>query len=453
MLAMLSSVPYQVEHIYNPVSTQIVLNYLDRLGLKTIFGDNLLLVSDHQAHTSTENADNKPTLGTEDKLTYTVTTSMNVADLEFGEHGTNNFSPLSEGTWQNIRPVFFDDETKTVLRIFSTPMIINLECVANFKLRSVAYDFLSCVLNNLRSTQEYQVNEVFFDYQIPTHILSLLYVVFKMSGNTPELFRSYLQLRSANRIGVAVNKHQPERTAAIIREHLTSVITKVACAQSQPEANKMEQASTSYRVNFSIKVQLRRPDMLMLHYPPVVRNRLLPKEYILIKPEQIKPSPNAPSPFIAEQHYRQLLDSQWNIPISAVRMPWYDIWDLPANSFMPYLHYSPILSMLVLLDDEVDQQASTTIDLTQLGEVKLVQSVLDGLQEEDPFNFGSKYHLCLYHNNDLVDYKYLTWEYPNLTIKNRKITGTYRVILFVRTIDFTATFLPLRTIIADIEVY
>ena len=425
-------------HVAVPVAQQVARKLLNELRCRDIFADRLYFKGDFLAASKSTNNDNTVILK-EDRATFTIEPNFNPMTTKWTTAQFQHLiGPLfSPRDIEGNRPVFKDSYTNMTLLEHQVPCSIVVRCKFTFMDRNIAYDIFSRLHTKYRNGEMFMQTDLCYDYRLPTDIYSILYYASQLRKVEPNLFVDYLSNYSNGGITLNYNRDDNSKRELVVLRNAFQTLSQIEYDEERPAPNVTEQSPDAYDLEFTVTMQFTRPNTLILSYPIVVCNTLLPKELIPISPMSALP-PIKPKyiSFDVENFVNDL-------PATAMvkdefKAPWYDDWEVPMSSGFLKLGYQPFVILAVLLDDPTNEEGVTVIDLkADFGGGRLSDDLVASLQAQEVLSTypDSKYTLTLYSNNNIVDPELLTLtDDLILTIPNRDLTPIYHLVISEREI-------------------
>lgn len=428
-------------HCLDPVTEQAVRNFINTLGLKDVFKDNIYINTDHTSTSKTTDENHNPKL-LDNRFTCQATPVLNPLNIKWPTVNSNTFvgrgTPLSN--IHNVYPVYQDLKADTNLVEHNVPCSINMECSMSFKDRSVGYEVASRLHNTYRDGELLLPTDLLYDYPLPEDIYTILYLVYKLRGlNTtikddgnPYTFLEYLREYSNNKISVNVNRNTSRKGfELIVQTSCYNCLAQIEYEQDKPDIQKSNQSTDLYILNFTITIQFSRVDLLYLSYPVVINNQLVPYEYVPYDIRETYTTSDPISPFMA---FKNRTDDTRQVEVSNVlQYPRYDRWVVPKNSGFKKIRYEEFFVAVLTLDLDLP---STDIDLTGDlgGGVGLRPEVITQLQKQGTASLYpyDMYNIAVYSNEFLIEPSSMTLtDGTLLSIPNRNKNRTYRLVLSV----------------------
>lgn len=441
MLTLTSSVPELAVHVFEPIMRQITHKIVYDIGMAAKLDNKFYYITDQTSSSKSTDENNNPTLR-ENRLTCTMRPNMNADSSKWEMATPSHFNGryISDRDMGERDPVFWDTSLGMVLSEHTVPCMMTFECVMTFKENSDAYQAMSRMNRYYGNTEKISINNLVFDYALPKDVYYIIYLIYKMNGGLQENFVDYLKTCSCNDIDVLVNRYNSALKELSVSKTACNGLATIEMTQDKPTEEKINQTPLTYNLEFVITLQFERVDLLILRYPPVVRNVLVPDYAVFVEPDKQWGNIVAFHPYINMENY---LKREMEYPqkergvvktVNCIRFPWYDRWMLPANSPLRALGYKPFFISIVLLDDIENEAGSTMIDLSAPldGYRSFVPEVIQMFQDIGSMTlFMEDYvNISVYANDKLVEPTMLEFtDGVHLNILNRDISKVYRLVI------------------------
>jgi hypothetical protein len=429
MLKLTSSVPDILHNTIFPVGQQVLNSVLGNIGLLRYFGNRI-----NYKATGINISDSSRTDGLPNMFDNRIDVDM-AYTFAFGEQKWDTTGAaidyqqlLRSAPLENIfKIVFHEPIGQFTLTEYERPLTITLNCSLKFNDIVLAMDAIqrlqSAYSNGITLTT---VERTYF---IPQLLYGALYKLFLLQGNEPATFMTYLEHWSGSRIVRTYNRHDTNDVALSIRRNHADLSTSIDFTQGSPEPIGNPKSPDMYGVNVTVTVQLSAPNMLVLTYPIVVKNTLVPRELIPIDDHDLHAPMIVTHPYFNLDRYYQLTCDPRLLPNAPYNIPWYDTWKPPTT--LP-LGHKPFFIAVILLDDHENTDGVTVIDVeTGLG-VDLVPAVIASLKlyGSECLSFRHNVNISVFKNNILIEPTTLTLVGGTvLTIPNRDLNAVYRLVI------------------------
>lgn len=452
----LATVPNQYQHIYEPIAKQILFWIIKDLGMQGVWSsDWISFTSEHGTPLRQKDRNNNLRLQMHNRIDCSIRLNMDVDTVKWSVAHERLTQHLELGT---VSPIVFHEKSSTLLSPW--PLATNLTLNINLMVTSlsVAHQLMDAISLTLNPNNPGYVVNFAFDFPIPDTALGILLEVFKLSGIPENAFIRALQEYSNNQLSISMNTQTNKRQITCKQSYENAMI-QIDMPVQEPNVVKVEQRTIGYSIPLEVTLQFHKPQAILVEYPIVVNNQHIPQ--ILIDPEVSTWPPGwvskydkAYSPFLNLALYEQFLEGQvTRIPM--VKAPYYDPWTPCSSTNFIQFGYKPFLSMVVLLDTGPDGKptGTTTIDLANLGDISLVQSVLDELKISggQALYYQDLYNVSIYANDMQVEPSSLTFDGQTLIMPHTDTNRVYRLILSVKEELLYARFISARVLVFDIN--
>lgn len=452
--------------ILEPVAEQVLRYIISRVGFSDIFGNNLLFNSTHEATSKTTN-DQEQRVLIEDKIICDVTNILSPTETPY--EGLNTTHITSEGyrlgKISNNYPMFSDIVNKVFLYSLDRPGAIQIEAEFVFKDRTIAYELGNRMFTMFSNGMTVPVIDLMFDYGVPENLLVAMYTLYKLTPwyQTDKVnFVDYLKEGSNAIIDVKVNKLINAHKQIIVQRTLKNCLIKLDFSDPNVNSEKKEKTPIKFNNRMTITVQFSKPSDMILSFPIMINNTLIP--YTLI-PEYANP-PQPPiyiHPEIPINNFIKHVDScfrdwcmlfwdrytlenltdpsRWESTLrdawthlkqtNYVRIPSYDNWMPPAEPRIPdSSFYNPIAVIIVTIDDTGILRLHWKNEIQPA--TKFSDATISYLQEHEDAIFydGLDFLVAVYRDDVMLDQSMLHNDKTYLIINSKKKNCIHRVVFY-----------------------
>ena len=371
-------------HIIEPVGHQIAHKIVQDLGIADLVGNRLNVDFGYQSMADTTDGENNAMLR-KNRMNFEVQVALLPTNSKWDmlTFNTQPGSGLGNHNRHNEFPVFADPDVAIALYERGLPCHMAIQCQLPLVDRRHAYRLSTAVYNRYIGGA---FNEhLAFSYSLPPHILNLLYGLYKLRRiDMP--FLQYLRTYSGNNFSLDVKRNNLNEAELVVLKTDLLALCEVEYAQDKPTEEKEGQTPKEYSLAFTYHIQFERPDLLMLDYPIVVDNQLVPQDMVPLNTSEPLATLKGPHPTMV-----------YNGPLSTICsmerpsrliFPVYDNWIVPEGSISRRFSYREFVVNAMLVDNE--ETGVTQIDLAGLlgGEYKLHPVVVDLLKLQGLESFG-----------------------------------------------------------------
>jgi hypothetical protein len=423
-------------HIHHTVSTQLVKKLTSEIFPEITFHDNFYLDTGYSVVQSyVDHNHNHKLKGTQ--LNVKAYPSLNVQNLKWssfsGLHDTSYYCSVAR---LNNHPVIFVDKSaKTFVSELSIPTAITLEFELELRQRDLTYALRDRLFRKYGNGHVH-TEIIEYTYPLPQNVILALYHIFKLRKfNSPITFEEYLQKGSNELIEKVVSKADlsgEKDVELVVPKQLANVHVEVEGNIDRPEENKIDKATTSYTLNFTLSAQYTRADMLIMKYPVVVDNQVIPSS--------LTPVPSsAHTPKMADPDYPEYGSSFETVRRaflcgglpSSIKIPYYDDWIRPESP-LESSSYREFASIVFTLDGP-----TTTLDLSEFSvkedqEYTIHPIILETLTkfQRAVFRVDSLLGLEIYADDDLIDPSVIQLNGTQITLNYYDPKCEYRLVLY-----------------------
>lgn len=426
-----SAISEQTDHIYDVITKQIAHKILRDINPLTPIEDKIYIDTGYSSPQSTTDGDNNSILRN-NKLIVKATPNTNPSSLKWdnitGQHVTGQY--INSRTLHNQFKMLFADKASGIfVREMNIPTSINLEFELELVSRDQAYEVPAQLFRRYATGQVF-TETVTYDYPIPNDILTLLFSLYKMRRlATPKTFREYIDICSNDKFTYNVSRAENRNIELVVPKTMIDTLCTLEYNEDKPEEIKVNRSANAYQIKFTVTLQFERADMLMMQYPCVVDNQLLPSNMIPLPKTTHIESLGGPHP---TKVFNDMAEQYSMVRVSEVRMPYYDDWLMPG-SIAQKRSYKEFLTAIFLVDEE-DPEKVTTLPLGEdLGDGDelhpIVKKILK-LQGNESFQTDCIFHIDVFWGDRIIEPNLLSLD-ENLVLKVpcKDINQTHRIVL------------------------
>lgn len=425
-------------HIVDPIVQQLVYSFLDQIGCRGVFGDDIRFITDYTNSSGVSDETLNPK-AVSNSLRCEVEMNQDPAEVKTGGSTLSDFSSQGQTYHLSNYPVFVDKNNHVCIYEHSVPTYMQLNLTAKFKTREEAYKFPTRVQQHYgRGT--YFSFDLMYDYPFPSAFIVALHSLYSMKRDEPRTFGEYIEECGQGFIGVRRGRHSSD-TEIVIQKMNTKVVAKIASRAEKVEAQKVEKYTQSYTYNCSLEFQFSRPSDMLISYPIIIDNKLVPGKLI---PDR----PWSTYTYIDEFSMDRNIDAvsrptfQMDEP-SPLQIPLYDRWRVPSNSALSIGDYRPFLIQAFLLDENEggEVKETTLVDLGSPFRVSgeedsptfsLSDDVKEYIRENGRkcFTINSKIYIAVFADNTQVEPRSLDIDEDlNVIVPLTDYSRVYRVVV------------------------
>ena len=408
-------------HIVDPVIHQLAHKVIDDLNLTRYIKNNIYIDTGFSAVKTTRD-DNHSAILNRNQLK--IQAEINITPNNVKWEATNFSHALGPAgmVQRNLSrdyPYIFND-TLNHIEIYQMllPTYINLNCTLSLMERTLAYEVPSLLYRRYPPGMVF-AREIFYDIPIPKDVFSMLFSLWKHKRYQKEdKFIDYIN-KYSNGFEFLIHRANTNKNELISKNVIINALVSTEYTDSKPEEVKINKMPLNYEIKFTIGIQFARPDMLVLKYPCVIDNTLLPDSLIVNPAKQESPmeSIQGTYPQSSLDWYIRRTKSRY-IDRTLVRFPYYDNWEVPGSSSIIKKNYHPWFISLFLMDEDKE------ITSLELGDVldeengyefhPILKEILK-IQGNESFNNGVLFNLSVFSNDTEVERSTLSMD-ENLTI-------------------------------------
>lgn len=393
-------VPEALDHIIEPVASQVLKYVIDQLGKTETFGDRVELWSDFRNTSKTLDQNGNPLLRP-NRVRARLSPNVNPASLKW--EGQHTGQVLGNASAQAANPsgvtaaqrqpwingafgkrhfqVFDDNEFAISLEEYVIGSAMSMQVEMELDSITEATDILSRLYQFFTNGQMMGYVDVQYDYPLPNEIQAVLGHLYSLRGpqkedGSDDTCWKWLQKYSKNAISLLINRNKPINSEVVVNKNQFQAWMEIECSQEYPEPLDPDGA----KITFTINIQYARVNMLMLDYPPVVNNKYVKIEYVPM-PTTYRQASSSPiiwqNPAVSEYWKSLVRDKgEWE----PVHYPWWDNWFMPSDSNIAKKGFKPIYTCAITLDNPENPEGETVIDLIDgLPGVTLCDAIVEEL--------------------------------------------------------------------------
>lgn len=181
--------------------------------------------------------------------------------------------------YPNCYPIFMD----AALKVFVTPTIVETKTTVNVRFvcssRVKAEQWMQSIRRQVAQKAYNPIHTLSFYYPIPTEYMYVLSVIHQMrenQGGYQQSFGEWLKANLTPRFSVVTNQ-AGRGSQFVIRETQTNIIGYYEFGEEVEKIEK-EEGAGAFAVNFSYSFHAERPENMVMEYPIVIHNQIIPKE-------------------------------------------------------------------------------------------------------------------------------------------------------------------------------
>lgn len=364
-------------HIIEPIADQSLRFVIGRLGLSGLM-EEIQIVSDFR-DVSKATDDNKNAKLIDYRVRAKLNPSVNPTNNKWDGYktaidlGNGNAIVRQEDVTRKKRPwtgndftgrdysIFHDEDLFVDITEWNVGSTLSMEVKMDFHDLTPAQDALSAIFATFTNGDMVGYVPVQYDYPIPEDIQLVLKKIYWMSDmeKSNEAYAEWLNKKSIGFLSWNTNRNNVNVRELVGLKNNTQALFLIECSQDQPEVG-----NNRFTVNFNLTVQYSRTNRLIMDYPIIINNQLIPFDYVPCTKEerQMNRGPfmwqNSAVNLYWHQQYKR------DNPIPAM-YPWWDKWELPYHSIIAKKGFRPIFIAAITLDDVDDPEGVTILDLKE----------------------------------------------------------------------------------------
>lgn len=445
MLTLVDTVPEALHHIYLPCAKQLLNRLVDETGMRSHIEDHIFLTSETISMGSGTDKNKNPQVAhdrLDARLIPIYTPSNN--KWETGQAITvidnrlvtkqqdKPFDKLPFNPYANTasHPIFWDEDSRVSLVENTIPASFTLDITWRMTEMVTAGELMSRIVSLYTNGEMIADLDLIYDYPIGKQTLKTMLALARLRGVQDTQFISYLQTKSNGQIAINQYREGTGSIELVVNRNHCNTIFQIEMSQEGPTL-----AGEFREINCTVTVVFARANQLILQYPLTIMNNVVPLEFV---PRHIEDRFRANLPTgwkdrTTEDYYNMLYPDAKNfIPY---QYPWWDQFSLPISSMPRRKKYTMFASVLLTLDDITNSAGVTTVNITtDIPNCSLSAEAIAAYSTyaAEALVFTSEYALAVFADDLQVDTKLLEFNGSVLTIKNRRVDRTYRLVLCKR---------------------
>lgn len=394
------------EHVFRRIIEQLSHRILAQFGYTDVIGDNIYINTDWSTHSETSTIEKNAILS-QQAFRVDANIQLNPTSQKwdfYTFHHTTAYG-LGQRLLNNTFPVYMDKKNRVRIIEMRSPVTIVMNCSLTFKSVELAYQTPQQIFNSYENGAVIHFNDLAFDYPVPKPIVSVLYGLWKMdrvNGKPAGVgFVSYLRAHSDNKWNFHRHREKDEYEVVVPVFDLKSLAT-LEYADDRPQGEMEDRLAVGFTIPFIYTVQFAMPTQLILQFPPVFNNQLVPYQYIpRDRQQRFNAMPERHMGY-ADDAYDKAYSGSYT---RCVMCPWYDEWVVPNTSKAFNFNHEPVVVMDLIVEEDTPNY-HTVIDLKPDFDpsFKLTDVVKEILyqQGEESVKFDTIYSVALYKEDKLL---------------------------------------------------
>lgn len=423
------------EHVFMPIMQQLLHRLLVLLGLDRTIDNKIYINTDWSTHSETNDDKEEVQFGT-NVLRVDANVQMNPTSQKFDVYTFKHTGAygISPATLNRNMPIYLDFPNRVRINEMRSPCTIVMNCEIQLHTED-AFALPQQLFQKWENGQVYQFNDLTFDYPIPKYIISVLYGLWQMDriNGKPagKNFRQFIRLHTGT--GWQVHKHRELKERELVCPvHDLMVLTSLEYSDDRPSGVMEGRLPIGFTVPFIYTVQFALPAMVILDYPVIYNNQLVPSRYL---PNQtdVRRFNNLTEtrPTFGLDLYHKAYGGRHAMPL---QMPEYDIWRVPTDSGPFAYNKFPCLIVAALVDNEETLECVEDFSVDFDTENKLTPIIKEILyqQGEESVEYDAIYTIAVYkYEKQLCPYKDYTFDEDlKIHFKAANLTAQYHIVIF-----------------------
>ena len=414
-----SAVPELESHVFYPVIKQMAHKVIEDLCLQHIFKNNIFVETGFSNPKNFRDGKNNAMLQIS-KIRAQAEINTNPQNLKWDnitfEHALEPLGFSHTTKDRDFRIIFTDPSSHITISEMTLPTYISINCTMTVLDRTIAYQIPSMLYRHYPPNIP-SVEHIAYDFPVPKPTIALLYMLYKLKRfNKPNTFRQWMDLCSIGNSQFAINR-VATKEELVMKRVLMNSLFMLDYSDSKPQEVQINRSVNQYDLQFTIHIQFSRTDMLIVDYPIVLDNRLLPAELIPETLHKSEPIPNLKGPY-PNFLLNKFLEKKIIKPVM-IKFPDYDDWYVKPETSIIQRSYRPWFSSIFTMDEEnktTELPIGGVLD-EELG-YRLHPLVIWILKEQGKYSFYDDviFNIAVFNNDIQVEKTYLDID-ENLNIK------------------------------------
>lgn len=353
-------------HVLENISRQILDRFIHQMGLMGTIGDNIYINTKYSSISDTTDGELNARLRT-NRIIADVTLQVNPNSVKWGEVLTFSHSP-SYGVGAFLTrntPIFNDRQFGIALYEQAAPCSIQMNCTLHITEKSLAYALPLKFFNKFQDSSVMQMHDLIYDYKLTNEMIYVLGQIYthKRYSKAFETFYHYLRYWSKELVSQSRSTLTGDREELVVKKHNVECLSMLEYSEEEPNTDNTESSVNSFTLNFMITTQFNMVNSLILSYPIMIENKLLPIEAI---PLPVPLRDRCTGAGMDDINMNEYFKQHRYLHHDYIQVPFYDDWILPPTSRQRSASHNPILIAACSFDED---HPSTIIDMTcNLGE-------------------------------------------------------------------------------------
>jgi hypothetical protein len=351
-----------------------------------MFKDHEIARTDNSTNTSLTNTENLPYTVSKRKVLVSVTEDYNEDYL----------SPTTT-TQQNVFPIYVDNDIDTSVYPVYIMTDINIQFTYTTASKSEATRMRDEIRSKLSQTRNINIHDIEYSYTLPKEVEDFISDVYDLKSrfiNTS--LQEYFLSNSTKRLHIVADEANPSNSRIAIYEKQIRIVGTFDFIMPDKIENEFD--DNQYKISFNYKLTVSTPKAIVIRYPVMIGNNLVPYKYldhIVQDKEKSKQEMDRDINYLTYSMYnlsifesQRLLENRVNIR-RPLNIPYFDEFDKRVG----HKGYVIATSFLVQVD-ETDNK--TLLDLKNLDDYYIDDDILDLLKQGEYMYVTAPYASILY---------------------------------------------------------
>ena len=355
-------------HVFGPVCQQLAHRILAALNYEDVVGDQIYINTDWSTHSVTGDANDNANLG-QTRFSVEVNLQLNPTSQKWDVYSFYHTAAYGLGKFTRNRnePIFYDPYNQIKIFEMITPVTIVLNCELVLASAELAFQTPQQIFNDYANGSVMHYNDLVYDYPVPKPICSVLFGIWekdRLFGKDAGIaFDQYIKNRTNNKWNLHKQRDADEFELVVPSYHLET-LGSLEYSDDKPQGVMEGKLPVAWSIPFVYTVQFGMQSILVMDYPCVVSNQLLPDIYIprdknnrfnKIEPEGRNTYPVG--------DYEKSLKLNQGVSKLYSQTPWYDDWSVMTANTLSENFQAIFLITHILVDEDKTKDYATEIDL------------------------------------------------------------------------------------------
>ena len=394
-------------HIFFPVIQQVSHRLLDIFGYTDVIGDQIYINTDFSTHSFTHTDDENANIN---KQCFKVEANIQLNPLSqkwdaYTFHHTLAYGIGTKNLNQG-HPIYADTENRVRIQEIRSPVSIDLNCELTLLSMELAYRTPQQIFNGYENGSIHELHDLMYDYPVPKSILSVLHTLWSMDRRKgkPNKVHFLQYLKNNTGKGWQLHKHRDkskEEYEIVVPVYDLQTLSVLEYSDDKPQGEKEGRFPIGFTIPFRFTLQFALPTMLILEYPVVYNNQIIPSKCIAVnKNLRWNTMPEYWRDY-THDNWRRYDQPQFK---GIARFPEYDDWIVPNTPTSDICSQYPMIVAAMTVDE--NDTLDTTLDVSKDFDpvIKLHDLVKEFYYQEGPsaVNYNVPFGIQVYRDDNYL---------------------------------------------------